>query len=242
MLPPRALLLDFGGVLAEAIPDVPDPALPDRVHGLIGRAVPVARIAADMRAAEVARAEWRADAERPELTHAQLWGDVVAKDWPEEAREIVVGWSVELARAWAARDFALVDGVSELLDYTLGRGLPVAIVSNTRCGLAYRDFLESQGLTAAFAAQIYSDELGVFKPHPRMIIEATRAIDVPASSCWFVGDSLSRDVECGRRAGVGAAILRPSTYWGGDKWDAEPDAVVADGHELLKLLKRALDA
>lgn len=242
MLPPRALLLDFGGVLAEAIPDHADPGLPEKVHRLVGRAVPVERIAADMQAAERARDAWRKDPDRPEITHVQLWGDLVAGRWPQEAREIVVGWASELARDWAKRGFGVVDGIPELLDYTLGRGLPVAVVSNTRCGQAYREFLEDEGLTAAFAAQIYSDEVGVYKPNPEMIYSAVRALDVPTFQCWFVGDSLSRDVECGRRAGVGATILRPSTYWGSDKWDAEPDAVVADGHELLKLLKRTLDS
>ena len=242
MLPPRALLLDFGGVIAEAADDTPIPGLPERVHSLLGGRLPLERIVADMASAEIARDEWRRDAEHPELTHVQLWGDYVAKDWPEQARETVVAWASDLTYTWAKRRWSVVEGIPELLDYTLGRGLPVAIVSNTRSGAAYRDFIDSAGLTGAFATQIYSDEAGVFKPHPEMIYLAVRSIDVPTFQCWFVGDSLSRDIECGRRAGVGAAILRPSRSWAGDRWQAEPDAVVADGHELLKLLKRTLEA
>jgi FMN phosphatase YigB (HAD superfamily) len=241
MLPPRALLLDFGGVIAETADDTSDPGLPERVHHLIGGALPFDRINADLAAAEIARDEWRRDADRPELTHAQLWGDFVARTWPPQARETVVAWASDLTYAWAKRRWQVVDGIPELLDYTLGRGLPVAVVSNTRNGQAYRDYLDSAGLTGAFAAQVYSDEAGVFKPHPEMIYLAVRAIDVPTFQCWFVGDSLSRDIECGRRAGVGAAILRPSHSWASDRWQVEPDAVVADGHELLKLLKRSLE-
>ncbi|MEV0271010.1 MAG: HAD family hydrolase [Hamadaea sp.] len=242
MLPPRALLLDFGGVVAEAVDDTADAGFPTRVFELIGRSLPLERIVADLAAAEAARDEWRAVPENPELTHIQLWAEFVAKDWPEQPREIVVGWADELTSAWARRNWAVVEGMTELLEYTVGRGLPVAIVSNTRSGQAYREFLERAGLTGAFAAQIYSDEAGVFKPNPQMIRAATLTLDVPADQCWFVGDSLSRDIECGRRAGVGAAILRPSRSWTNDRWQAEPDAVVADGHELLKLLKRAFDA
>ncbi|NUR72931.1 MAG: HAD family hydrolase [Hamadaea sp.] len=241
MLPPRALLLDFGGVVAEAVDDSPDSGFPTRVHELIGRSLPLERIVADLAAAEVARDAWRAVPEHPELSHVQLWAEYVAKEWPEEAREIAVGWADELTSAWARRNWSVVEGMPELLEHTLGRGLPVAIVSNTRSGQAYREFLERAGLTGAFAVQIYSDEAGVFKPNPGMIHAATRWLDVPADQCWFVGDSLSRDIECGRRAGVAAAILRPSRSWTNDRWEAEPDAVVADGHELLKLLKRALD-
>jgi N-acetyl-D-muramate 6-phosphate phosphatase len=242
MLPPRALLLDFGGVVAEAVDDSADPGLPTRVHTLIGGAVPVERIAADMAAADHARDRWREDPSHPELTHIQLWGEFVAKGWPEHAREIVVGWADELTDEWARRKWDVVEGMAEVLEYTIGRGLFVAIVSNTRSGQAYRAFLERAGLTGAFAAQIYSDEVGVFKPNPQIIHTAAQALDVSVGKCWFVGDSLSRDIECGRRAGVGAAILRPSRSWTNDRWQAEPDAVVADGHELLKLLKRSLDA
>ncbi|MCP2328150.1 HAD superfamily hydrolase (TIGR01549 family) [Hamadaea flava] len=241
MLPPRALLLDFGGVVAEAVDDTADVGFPTRVHELIGRSLPLDRIEADLAAADAARDRWRSNPENPELSHVQLWADFVAKDWPEQAREMAVGWADELTSAWARRKWAVVEGMTEVLEFTVGRGLPVSIVSNTRSGEAYRGFLERAGLTGAFAAQIYSDEAGVFKPNPGMIRAATQALDVPAGQCWFVGDSLSRDIECGRRAGVGAAILRPSRSWTNDRWQAEPDAVVADGHELLKLLKRALD-
>jgi FMN phosphatase YigB (HAD superfamily) len=240
MLPPRALLLDFGGVIAEDAAVSVDPRLYERLRVLTRGVLPIDRVIADMQAAEVARDEWRSNSDRPELTHAQLWGDFVARDWPEEARAAVIERASELAYDWARRDLRIVDGIPELLDYTLGQGLPVAIVSNTRCGRASRDFLDSAGLTGAFAAQIYSDEIGVFKPHPEMVWSAARAVDVPTFQCWFVGDSLSRDIECGRRAGIGALVLRPSGYWSSDRWEAEPDAVVADGHELLKLLKQAL--
>jgi FMN phosphatase YigB (HAD superfamily) len=240
MLPPQALLLDFGGVIAEAAPDSVDPAIYAHVHRVIRGALPIERITADMAAADVARDQWRSDPENPELTHAQLWGTFVAKDWPVPARAAVVEHCAELAYAWAGRRFQVVEGITELLEYTLGRGIPVAIVSNTRCGRAYRDFLERAGLTGAFALQIYSDEVGVFKPHPEMILSATRALDIPPQHCWFVGDSVARDVECGRRAGIGAMILRPSGSWSGEsKAEADVDAVVADGHELLKLLKTA---
>lgn len=236
MLPPRALLLDFGGVIAEATPDTVDPAIYDRVHRVIRGALPIERITADMVAADVARDQWRSDPENPELTHAQLWGTFVAKDWPVPARAAVVEHCAELAYAWADRRFQVVEGITELLEYTLGRGIPVAVVSNTRCGRAYRDFLERAGLTSALSLQIYSDEVGVFKPNPEMILSACRALDILPQHCWFVGDSLTRDVECGRRAGVGMVIQRPI---GETTGGPEPDAVVEDGHELLKILKTA---
>lgn len=240
MLPPRALFLDFGGVIAESDPvkDTVDPAIYARVHRIIRGAVPIERITADLAAAHEARDVWRSDPEHPELTHAQFWGAYVAKDWPVPAQAAVVEHSADLSYAWASRPWTVVDGVSELLDYTVGRGIPVAIVSNALSGRAHRDFIERAGLTAAFAAQFYSDEVGWFKPNPEMLMVAARFLYEPIGLCWFVGDSVERDVACGRRAGVGAMILRPSNDGAGeDKAGADADAVVADGHEILKLLK-----
>jgi FMN phosphatase YigB (HAD superfamily) len=240
MLPPRALLLDFGGVIAESdrANDTADPAIYAEVHRIVRGALPIEQIKADLAAAGEARDEWRSDPEHPELTHAQFWGAYVAKDWPVSAKAAVVEHCSDLSNAWASRRWAVVDGIPELLDYTLGRGIPVAIVSNTLSGRAHREFIERAGLTAAFAAQFYSDEVGRFKPHPEMLLTAARFLDEPIGRCWFVGDSVGRDVACGRAAGVGTMILRPSNDWASeDKAGADADAVVADGHEILKLLK-----
>lgn len=241
MLPPRALLLDFGGVIAETDPtkDTVDTAIYARVHRVIRGALPIERIQADMAAADEARDVWRSDPANPELTHAQLWGAYVAKDWPVPAKAAVVEHCTELSALWADRRWHVVDGIAELLDYTISRGIPVAVVSNTRSGQPYREFLELSGLTGAFAAQFYSDEVGWFKPNPEMLLGAARFLYEPIERCWFVGDSIERDVACGRAAGVGGMILRPSHSWRSeDKASADTDAVVADGHEILKLLKR----
>lgn len=240
MLPPRALLLDFGGVIADAAPDkdTVDSAIYAHVHRIIRGALPIERIMADMAAADQARDVWRSDPEHPELTHAQFWGAYVAKDWPVPAKAAVVEHCADLSYELVRRPWSVVDGMTELLEYALGRGIPVAIVSNTMCGRAHRDFIERTGLTGAFAAQFYSDEVGWFKPHPEMLLTAARFLDEPIGRCWFVGDSVERDVACGRAAGIGSMILRPSYSWQSeDKASADADAVVADGHEILKLLK-----
>ena len=242
MLPPRALLLDFGGVIAEDAPkqEPVEEALAARVHQIIRGVLPVERIVADLAAAVQARDVWRSDPANPELTHAQLWAAYVAKDWPVPAKAAVVEHCSDLTYQWAKRRWVVVEGMAELLEYTLARGIPVVVVSNTMSGRAHRDFLEEAGLAPALAAQLYSDEMGIFKPHPEMLLAAARYLDEPIGRCWFVGDSVQRDVACGRAAGIGGMILRPSPYWTGeDKAAADADEVAADGHEILKLLKTA---
>src|SRR5699024_6442517 len=57
-----------------------------------------------------------------------------------------------------------------------------------------------------FAVQLYSDEAGIRKPHPGIIDLAARALGTSARRCWYVGDTLDRDVVAGRRAGVAAVL------------------------------------
>lgn len=239
MLPrPRALLLDFGGVIvtsdrghsAEVLPK-----LAGRVRQLIGGVLTVAEIESELQRAGQLRDELRKEsAECVEISPERFWGELVADLWPAPAREAVVAHAADLTYDYCyRRSWRLVDGMSDLLDYTLQSGLPVAVVSNTASGQAHRVGLEHLGVGGAFALQVYSDELGRYKPHPDMIFAATRELYVAPSDCWMVGDTVHRDIECSRRAGVGAAILMaPAPH-------DDADATVLNGHELLKLLRSA---
>jgi N-acetyl-D-muramate 6-phosphate phosphatase len=236
---PRALLLDFGGVIVNSVRPEAEEVIPQvvkSVKGLIGGLLSDEEIVSELARADRLRLEFRASTGQ-EVGHEKLWREFVADLWPEEAREKVVAHATELTYAWANRpSWTMVDGIAELLEFTLGDGVPVAVVSNTRCGQAHRDCLERLGLNGAFAHQIYSDELGFCKPNPEMIRVAAQALWEAPSACWMVGDK-RKDVECARLAGAGAAILMGDRA---DAADSDPDVKVADGHELLKLLKEAV--
>jgi FMN phosphatase YigB (HAD superfamily) len=163
----------------------------------------------------------------------------VIGDWPRSAQAAVRASVGKLSYEWARRNgWALRPGIAETLHAAVRAGLPMAVVSNTLCGAAHRDFLARAGVGKLFGAQIYSDEAGVRKPNPQMIWNATDELGVPPAGCWFVGDSRPRDLVCARRADVAAAVLMrsPRTEQPG-QWP-EPDATVADGFGLLELLER----
>jgi N-acetyl-D-muramate 6-phosphate phosphatase len=239
---PRALLLDFGGVIVESTRSDADlTTLVRRVHSLIRGALSEEEIITDLKRADAQRSlDRNASVDHVEIKHEQLWGQYVAESWPAEARATVIYHATDLSRLWARRPgWRLREGIIELLDYTLGAGLLVAVVSNTRSGQAHREALDALGVSPAFAAQFYSDEVGVAKPHPEMIWAAARELSVPTASCWFVGDQVAKDIVCARRAGAGAAILMPSDDR--EQSDAEtPDVIVADGTELLALVREHL--
>ena len=240
MTAPAAVLFDFGGVLADAPPqrEAP-PELVLRLYNLIKGGLTPGDIQRSLTTGAAAWAQWR-DLDSPdELPQAQVWERFVIADWPAEAQARVRTAIPRLSYDWAWRDgWELRPGIPEVLAALADSAIPMAVVSNTLCGAAHRDFLTKAGVGRRFAVQIYSDEAGVRKPNPQMIWNATDFLGVPPSACWFVGDSRRRDVACARRADIGTAVLMPSARTAREAashWP-EPDITVADGHALRALL------
>ncbi|GAA3343327.1 hypothetical protein GCM10020358_42030 [Amorphoplanes nipponensis] len=237
---PAALLLDFGGVLADAPPREPaPPELVLRLYNVTGGVLTPGEINRSLTAGWDAYAAWRDEDHPDELTHAQVWRRFVTGGWPPRAQDAVRLHASKLAYDWAwCSSWSLRPGIPEALRAAGAARLPMAVVSNTLCGAAHRDFLAGAGVGDLFAAQVYSDEAGVRKPNPEMIWRAARALGVPAEKCWFVGDSRQRDVVCARRADAAAVILMRSPRTDREPAGAfpEPDATVADGYGLRDLL------
>ncbi|MFY1698976.1 MULTISPECIES: HAD family hydrolase [unclassified Solwaraspora] len=244
---PHALLLDFGGVLVDAPARSPQPTgLADRLRELTGGRMTVEAITRSLTDGRRAYAAWRdrvGEQDRPrEYGHRQVWEEFLTVGWPAEARDAVLDQATPLSYQWTRRpDWAVRPGIREALATAAEAGLPLAIVSNTLCGAAHRDFLAEVGLGDRFAVQIYSDEAGVRKPNPEVAWLAARAIGVPVERCWFVGDSPARDVPCARRAGAGAAVLMVSERTARERGlpDGVPDVTVEDGHGLRRLLDQS---
>lgn len=249
---PRALLLDFGGVVVTGSPRPTWAAeLAAEIRADLvaagGTTLDLDRIRTDVESGVVAEGHWKDAMSRPleprELTHREFWADFVAADWPAPALAFVTAEATALCRRMGELRQERTDrpGIHELLDAASTLRVPVAIVSNAQSGAVHRDHLQRRGLDKRVALQVYSDEVGIRKPHPGMITTATDALGVPVATAWYVGDNFDRDVLCGRRAGVGAAVLMEAagTYDRPYPVPVEPDAVVADPHGLRELLVAA---
>ncbi|BBH64145.1 hypothetical protein ACTI_08300 [Actinoplanes sp. OR16] len=237
---PGAVLLDFGGVLADAPPQrTAPPELVLRIYNLIGGALTPGEIQRSLTSGASRYAAWRDEDWPDELPQAEVWERFVIADWPAGAQARVRAAVPRLSYDWAWRDgWRLRPGIPEALTAFAGRGIVLAVVSNTLSGAAHRDFLQKQGVGRFFAEQIYSDEAGVRKPNPQMIWNATDALGIPPSDCWFVGDSRRRDILCARRADAGKAILMTSSRTTAEDpsgWP-DPDHEIDDGFGLLQLL------
>ncbi|HEY9327207.1 MAG TPA: HAD family hydrolase [Streptomyces sp.] len=246
--PPRALLLDHGGVLVRSVKR-PErmPAFADHVLGLAGGLTGLdrERVLHDIRAGRAAYGDWkngnaRSTAPR-EVTHRELWSEFIAADWPAPARAAVTAEATALCRALvlAESDKAHDPAMTDVLLLCEAHGIRTGIVSNTLVGALNREMAAAGGLAPHLGVQVYSDETGHRKPGPYLLLLAARALGTDPADCWYVGDHYDRDVVCGIRAGVGRTILmRPE-----DRLDPtarpQPDTVVHDGEGLLELLRSA---
>lgn len=180
--------------------------------------------------------------------HMDLWVDGVASG----ARD-VAGWAMhELGARTHGASFELlvahfenashssrvvpVDGAVETVAALASAGVPQALICDTGLtpGRVVREHLARLGLLDGLRAQLFSDEVGVPKPHARIFRAALGALGVEAAGAVHVGDLLRTDVAGARGVGMRSVRLRaahddPSAL-------PEADAVAASHAELLALL------
>jgi len=97
----------------------------------------------------------------------------------------------------------LVPGVGELLRSLAGRGIPMAIVSDTRIG-ACENVLGPHELAGCFRHHTISEAIGVEKPDPAMFLVTSQALAIPLGRLAMVGNNYERDVVGARAVGMAA--------------------------------------
>ncbi|WP_156156159.1 HAD family hydrolase [Demequina maris] len=251
---PRALLLDFGGVVittakrAHGLDDAAAHVAAMLERGLVP--VPVDEVRANLSAGLTALTHWKHAASRRreprELTHREIVGDFLAAELPERARALLIAEASELLDALQTliTDHRLRPGIRRLLQVARSRAIPVGIVSNAHSGRSHRRILAELGVIDSFAVQVYSDEVGMRKPNPRILELAAAATGVAPADCWYVGDTLDRDVVAARRAGIGAAIVTRDKHTDHPPFAVaqRPDAVFDTPAELADAFEAALAA
>jgi len=127
----------------------------------------------------------------------------------------------------------LFDGIAELLSELDEGAIPWGVVTN-KPGAYTEPLLAALGLAQRAGCMVSGDSTAHTKPHPEPLLAASRALQVQAADCLFVGDSWI-DIEAGRAAGmftVAAAygyIDQPEKV---SRWQA--DAVIQGPLELRR--------
>jgi len=89
--------------------------------------------------------------------------------------------------------------------------LPVPVVLTSNTGMLPGELMRKLLVPAGFGGLpgVFSNELGVAKPHPRMFQEACATLGVEAGDVLHVGDNPAADVAGAQAAGLRAALVRP---------------------------------
>ncbi len=109
------------------------------------------------------------------------------------------------ARFSRADSWEVYPDVRDTLTALRGQGLKLGVVSNWDHRLP--EVLESLGLARLFDALVYSSDVGVEKPDPRIFESALRRLDLPAGAALHVGDGRLEDVEGAQAVGMRALHL-----------------------------------
>jgi putative hydrolase of the HAD superfamily len=114
--------------------------------------------------------------------------------------------AAELFDRFARADaWEVFEDVRTVLPVLREAGLRLAVISNFDARLPR--LLADAGLADSFDAVVYSEEVGVEKPHPAIFEEVLERLELPAPRVLHVGDSRRDDVEGARAVGMQALWL-----------------------------------
>jgi HAD superfamily hydrolase (TIGR01549 family) len=98
------------------------------------------------------------------------------------------------------------------------RGYRLGLVSNTPWGTPdylWEQQVERFGLVPLLEVRLFSSDVGVRKPHPRIFLAALERLGMPPERALFVGDTPHEDTAGARGVGMRTALLvrgrRPAT-------------------------------
>jgi putative hydrolase of the HAD superfamily len=132
----------------------------------------------------------------------------------------------------------LVPGTVEMLEMVRDRGYAIGLVSDVAWGLPseypQRD-LDFFHLTDYFDDMVFSTDVGLRKPHPKMFKIALANLGADAAGSFFVGNSLQCDVKGALGVGM-TAVLKRSDYFQPDD-SIVPDATVDQWSDLAAILE-----
>jgi len=179
---------------------------------------------------------WR---ENREVTHLDQIRFLIetATDGSVSLRE---EWLNELSSAYVSAIFELPPRINpdafRLLQWLKAHGKRIGLICNVgrTPGFILRKFLENEGIGRFFDAMIFSDEVRIRKPHPRIFYIAAERLGVKPSEIVHIGDNLRSDVWGAKNAGFKA--IHFSSRKGRDMIaESDPNSLVSISRKLGKI-------
>jgi putative hydrolase of the HAD superfamily len=185
-----------------------------------------------------------------ERYHPFFWvaGSLEELEYPQLVRDLLRDVGVEISadeldryleaehEAWGPAA-QLGSTTHALLESLRNRGLKLGIVSNAfdPGWLLHRD-LERAGVAERVDFAVFSSELGVRKPHPRIFEVALDALATAPENALFVGDRLDADVAGAKQ--VGMTTVQALWFRADEAEGPEPDFQAFTQMDVLNVVRR----
>ncbi|MGH9009129.1 MAG: HAD family hydrolase, partial [Acidimicrobiia bacterium] len=182
---------------------------------------------------------WQANRQFTGVDAAQTICDALERTFSDSP--VVAALRARLCDVFAAQsegaDLDLVDGVADTLAVLSERGIRLGII----CDVGFTAspillaHLERHGILKFFDHWSFSDQVGVYKPHPEIFEHALAGLGGPdPGRCAHVGDRRRTDVAGAQAAGMRA--VRITTVFEDTDHGPTGDVVLSSYEELLPAL------
>jgi putative hydrolase of the HAD superfamily len=167
----------------------------------------------------------------PDIEIGNVFSAILALPGGPPVPALLVAQLALLFRIWTTDRLSPFPGAIPLLAALKGR-VKLAIASNAQRLFTLPE-LARFGMGAYFDAVVFSSDLGVCKPDPRLFHAALDALSVPPQRAIFVGDNPEADIRGAQGVGMKAVWVNRG---GAVEKGSEADYVVADESSLTELL------
>jgi HAD superfamily hydrolase (TIGR01509 family) len=177
--------------------------------------------------------------ENKDLTHTDQLQSIIRQVSKDRAK-INEKWLPELSKAYISPLYEvppyLNPDAPQVLQWLQKKRKKIGLVCNTGItpGFELREFLSKIGASQYFDVMIFSDEVGIRKPDPRIFYLAARKLEAKPHETVHIGDNLKSDVWGAKSAGFKAIYL--SADEGRDKTaEKDPKSLAELSRRLGKL-------
>jgi len=136
----------------------------------------------------------------------------------------------------------LIPGSVEMLEKVRERGLAIGLISDVAWGLPSEFPMKDMrhfGLEAYFDDLIFSTDVGLRKPNPRVFKLALANLDAGPREAMYIGNSLQADIRGALGVGM-LAVLKKSKFYQHDD-SIVPDERISDWSELDAVIEKHVD-
>ena len=95
----------------------------------------------------------------------------------------------------------------------------------------YRELID-RGVSGFFEVVIFSSDIGIIKPSPKIFSKAIEELDTDISEVVYIGDSLRRDVEGAKNFGMSAIWIKDEQKMNSNL-NVQPDFIINDLQDML---------